>query len=243
MQLLMICPTRGRPDRVKDMLKSFYETRTGEDTKICLAVSKDDEKYQEYIDTIPNEEIITCESRYLINKINYICCELYPNLPYYGGIDDDHIFRTKGWDKVLVDKIEENNGWGLACGNDLFNKDWHEWEHPSGLVMSGKLIRYLGYVMYPKFKHSGIDHWQADLFGKAECLYFVPEVIIEHCHYLVKKAEEDEGYAWVYEANNFDEGMKIYNLWRIQEMAADVANLKLAIKADKKRRNGGTEKG
>jgi hypothetical protein len=229
----MICPTRNRPDRVKDMLKSFYDTKRNADTHICLAVSKDDEKYDQYFSELPNENIITCPSRYLINKTNYICCELFPDIPYYGGIDDDHIFRTKNWDKILLQKLKDNNDWGLACGNDKFNEDWKQWSHPSGWIMSNKTIKFLGYAMYPKFIHSGIDHWQADLFGNAECLYYVPEVIIEHCHYLVKKAKDDKGYAWVYDGANFNEAMKIYHLWKYEFMEIDVERLKRAIRKDK----------
>lgn len=235
MRLLMVCPTRGRPERAKDMLKSFYDTKGYADTGICLAISKDDDKYQKYLEMFKEENVITCKSRYLINKTNYIDCEVYPDLPYYGNIDDDHIFRTNDWDKILIETIENNGGWGLACGDDLFSENWRQWSHPSGFVMSGNLVRFLGYAMYPKFIHNGVDHWQEDLFGKAECLYFVPEVVIEHCHYLVKKAKDDKGYAWVYEASNFNKRMNIYNLWRIKDMPADVNRLKLAIKSAKKK--------
>lgn len=226
MRLLMICPSRGRPDRVQDMLKSFYDTRSY-DTEICIAISKDDPRFEEYQ---VDENIIVCDSRYTVDKINFIATKIHPGVEYYGIIDDDQIFRTKGWDTRFIEEIEAHGGWGLACGDDKFTKDWHKEKHPNGCVVSGNFVKLFGYMVYPLFRHTGVDHWQADLFGFAQCLYYCPDVVIEHMHANVGKAPMDDNYKWVYSKEVYDEGMSIWQNWKATQMYKDV--LRLAAAAD-----------
>jgi len=226
-RLLVICPSRGRPDRVMDMLKSFYETRSA-GTEICIVVSVDDLRFGEYEKNLTGENLIVCESRFTPDKTNYVAAKLYPDLSYYGLVDDDQIFRTPGWDIKFIQEIEKHKGWGLCCGKDLFNADWYQYKHPNGFIVSGNFVKLFGYLIYPKFQHVGIDHWQADLFGHAGCLFHLPEVIIEHCHANIGKAAMDEGYAWVYSKEVYEYGMNIWYGWQQNEMPADISKLRKA---------------
>jgi hypothetical protein len=228
MKLLMMCPTRGRPDRVLDMLRSFYATRS-EGTKIILITSEDDPKYSTYEIVLYSEHHLCIKSRYLPDKQNYVV-NLYPDVPYYGSVNDDHIFRTKGWDTQLIEAIEkQGNGWGLACGNDLMNANWFEHQHPSGCVISGNIVRALGYYDYPKFHSYRIDTWEQELFNGIKRLFFVPEVTIEHCHAHRNKAAVDENYVWGYSPEEVAYGDKVLEEWRRNEKIRDIAMLKKAM--------------
>jgi hypothetical protein len=228
-RLLMICPTRSRPVRVLEALKCFYETKS-EGTEICFVVSADDPCLEEYQANLAGEEVVVCDSRYIIPKINHVAVRLHPNLLYYGSIDDDQHCRTKGWDAKLIQTIEAQGGMGVACGDDLFTKNWHEFKHPAGYIMSGNIIQALGYMVNPSFRHTGIDYWFAELFDPLILLYFLPEVIIEHMHVNVGKAPNDEQYDWIY-GDEMKHGMEALHNWRVQQKGQEMQRLKNALRS------------
>ena len=206
---LIICPSRGRPERVITMLESFYNTRS-DSSSIIVYVADDDPKLNEYKDALQHHSYIIGPRRTIVEVFNYISQD-NPGYAFYGEINDDHVFRTKGWDKILTDKIIDGGGWGIACGRDLM----HDGDHqvPSGLVMSSNIIDALGWMAHPSFKHTFIDNYWGDLAKGIGKYYYCPEVIIEHRHLLAGKAEPDDNYrysmsqkAWIY-------GQTAYNNW------------------------------
>ena len=122
---LIIMPTRSRPVRVLEAVKCFYDTRSI-GTEICFVVSPDDPCIDEYMVNLADEDVVVCKDRYIPGKNNYVSTVVHTGLPYYGSIDDDQLCRTKGWDVRFMDRIEREGGWGMACGDDLFTKDWYE---------------------------------------------------------------------------------------------------------------------
>jgi hypothetical protein len=226
----MMCPTRGRPDRVMDMLRSFYATRSP-GTEIILITCDADPKLETYKTVLHGEEHLIFRSDIITKKQNYVVRELYPDLPYYGSVNDDHLFRTVGWDAKLIAAIEDRGrGFGLACGSDLFNPSWYEYKHPSGHIISGNIVRTLGYFDYPEFKQFGIDHWLAELFWELELLYYVPEVVIEHMHVHVGKGKDDTNYQENYTPQAQAEGHAILDRWRREQKSKDVYNLRELIR-------------
>jgi hypothetical protein len=183
-RLLSICTSFRRPKMLKDMLASFYATKSpGTDILIYLHI--DDpflEEYKEYIDQYPH---IFGPHTTLQEVINHVVFETNREVPYYQVICDDHIYRTQKWDSLLIAAIEKQaNGWGFACGRDLINgDDWKSWQHPSAEIWSWKMAHTLGYVYPKEFKHQGLDFYTKDLALAIDSLTFVPEVVIEHLWY------------------------------------------------------------
>jgi hypothetical protein len=228
-RLLMVCPTRSRPDRVLNLLESFQATKS-DGTEIIVVTSQDDPRIEDYKISLEGCNHYIHDNRWHPSKMNHVTTKLYPGLAYYGQVDDDHIFRTPGWDASFIEEIEKNGGWGLACGNDLLTPDWKVHRHPSGTVMSGNVVRTLGYFTNPRFQHIGVDTWQRDLFESIGKLFFIPEVVIEHMHAHVGKAEIDAQYKELYAEGDFNAGINTHRNWKATCKEDEVTKLREAMR-------------
>jgi len=190
--MLVICASRSRPDRIKEMLSSYEETKTG-DTDIVIYLDDDDPKLREYQLNGYNVEI--GKHRTLGEVANYII-EKYPSYDYYSEINDDMVFKTVGWDKILTDTIKnKGNGWGIAFGDDLMGSG--KKMLPTQVVISNTIIKALGYIAPSCLKHLYRDVFWRDLGRGINNLFYCPEVIIEHKHWSIKKSELDDTYKTV----------------------------------------------
>jgi len=226
MQLLVICPTRRRPARCAEMLESFHKTKS-KGTEIVVVTAYDDNYVDEYKRVLKGvNHFVTQQPLHLTEVLNIFSYQLNKDVPYFGEVNDDHFYITKHWDKILIDEIEKKgHGWGVACGTDTVDKNWYTHRHPSAAVISGNIVRALGYFVYPKIQHVGTDMYLRDIGDGISRLFHVPEVVIEHRHYLNNKAEKDENYNWVYaEQDNY--GKDMYRYWRDNVKPSDIEKIK-----------------
>jgi len=164
-KLLSICSTRSKPELVMEMLKSFDETKS-EGTEIVLYIWEDDPKVEEYRKKLEGRNVIYGPKRFMGEVLNYISTEVYPNVPYYQNINDDHYYVVKGWDKMMIGVLDDNNGWGVS-----YCKGKGGIHNPNAEIISGKIIRAIGYYIYPKFRQFGFETYIISL-GEA-CGFFL----------------------------------------------------------------------
>lgn len=231
MRLLTICPSRGRPKLLKRMLDSFYATKS-EWTDIFVYVADDDPWLHEY-QIIP--KVFIGPRRSLVDVINYAACELYPGLDYYQEVNDDHVYHTDKWDEKLIGKIEYGgNKFGMAWGQDgMNNKETPNL--PTAVVMSGPLVRALGYFFSPNFKHIACDDALLDIGNELKLVYYNPEVYIEHVHYYAivngkHKAPADDNYRAIYDPKVLEEARQKLHEWRSCDLMNDLERVRNAIK-------------
>jgi hypothetical protein len=93
-----------------------------------------------------------------------------PDEPWYGILNDDHLPKTDDWDLKLVE----------ACKPMTWPKDNYG-DRISTLVISGDLVRTLGWISPPELKHYYIDDAHELI---AECLGCrrLEEVTVSHEH-------------------------------------------------------------
>jgi len=223
-KLLIICPSRIRPDRILTMLKSFDETKS-EGTDIIIYLSDCDPRLEEYKIALKdrNYEI---GKRLPISGVYNHCVRKNPNYKYYGEVCDDHVYRTKGWDRILIDEIENNGGWGMAWGWGQIHPK--EVRLPQAAIMSGNLVKALGFFSTPIITSAYNDRFAIDLCDALKCGFYRPDVIIEHQHVLNDKAKMDDNYRWVLSQETLETGRKQYELWRSTEMNNDIERVKSA---------------
>ena len=184
--MLVICASRSRPEKFKEMLDSFKETKS-EDTHIRAYLDDDDPRILDYeID----EHII--DKRRTLGEVSEYVIEKYPDYDYYAEINDDMIFRTKDWDKILTKAIKDNGGWGIAYGDDLMMSVKRH--RPSQVVISANIIKVLGYIAPPCLKHLYRDVYWKELGEGIGKLILCRNVVIEHKHWSVGKSELDDTY-------------------------------------------------
>lgn len=237
-KLLVICPSRSRPQKLGRMLDSFYETRS-EGTEIVVYVADDDPMLWIYEKLLVGHNHVIGPRKTIVEVNNYFSCEVYPNIPFYGEINDDHIYITPGWDKKLMGIIEKfGGGWGLACGNDTVHGDWTKIKHPSGAVISGNIVRALKCFVHPKLRHLGSDGYLRDVAEGIGGLFYDPDVIIEHHHFVNKKADfnNDPNYKHIYTDEETAHMEKVLTEWRRDKKMHDINRMKDAREKEEKQR-------
>lgn len=234
--LAIITPTRGRPQRLAEMLAAVKRT-TELDVSVYIGLDLDDDS--DYLaalglqarDTSKYEiHAVRGKRRSLSGWTNYLAdYALGPtSLPiprprYLASLGDDHIPRTKGWDRILVEAIENNMiGPGFAYGNDLLQGG----ALPTAWVASAEAVRALGWMMLPTCSHMYVDTAIRELGTAASRLWYEPTVIIEHAHPIAGKVEWDESYRESNSTNRYAEDEQAYQAWRNDGgLARDTATL------------------
>jgi hypothetical protein len=113
--------------------------------------------------------------------------ETFPNLDYYGFLGDDLIPRTMHWDKKLIEAAGVGD---ISYGDD---GNWGEKlaTHPT---IGGELVRQMGWLCYPGLQKLFIDTVWHTIGARLGRLHYLPDVKLEHMHYLFGKAEHDDTY-------------------------------------------------
>lgn len=229
-ELLSICVTRNRPHRIKEMLQSFKDTESSGD--IFIYLQEDDPTLGDY--DVKEYDHIIGERLYLSEAINKVALSIKPGYRYYQIIDDDMIYRTKNWDKVLIGTLEEKGGgWGIAFGRDIAtDNNWHEHHHPTAPIIPKKNIDVLGHVLTPALRHFRLDTYLRTLYEGIDRFFRVPEVVIEHKHLWTDPKLRDVNYNTVYGEEYVQFGEKNYTLWVQNCKDQEIRKLNEAIAND-----------
>lgn len=225
-KLISCCSSRIRPDRIQEMLNSFIQTRTF--AELIVYIDEKDPRIEEYKEVIKKFEcpfirFIIGEHKYMVGVVNYISTEVEPNADYYQNICDDHIYLKKGWDELMLKPLIENNDWGISFVLD--EKDPSE--NPTAEIMSGKIVRALGYFYFPQFRQYGEELYIAQL-GIAG-YFFIGRDLIEHKHPVFGKAERDANHDFVYSREEAENRSKAQIAW---EQSKDIEKIKEAMKKE-----------
>lgn len=226
MKSLVICPTRGRPNAAREAYQSFNATKASADTTMIFVVDDDDpdrDRYEEEgvpVLLIPSPGnmcgALNHAAKWALDKTaaEYLCF-----------VGDDHHFRTPGWDKTFTSLLEGRGG-GMVYGDDLFRKDG---DIPTHIFMSASIIRALGWMGLPGARHLYLDNTWRVLGDEAGCLYYMPDIVVEHVHPAAGKAVWDANYQRVNAAEVYNHDAKAYLAWLENDMVADVAKVRLAL--------------
>lgn len=220
MRLVVICPSRGRPDKAKEAYDSFLKTRRDIGTDILFVIDNDDETLLDY-----NIPFITPDhAGGMGNALNAAALPLVDQYDYIGFIGDDHRFRTENWDGLITDELAATGG-GIAYGNDLMQSI----NLPTQVFMDSVIVKTLGWMALPGAKHLYLDDtWKHLGEGIGNLLYF-PQIIIEHLHPASGKAAWDEGYRRVNDQSVYQHDFGVFSEWRDNEYARDVARVRAAL--------------
>ena len=141
------------------------------------------------------------------------------NLDFVVLLNDDHIIKTKHWDKRIASQI---NGHNIVSTND-------NWQAPARIAgataWSCRILRTIGYMFPPGAKHLFIDTMWEFLGGKAQCVQIMMDVMVEHDH-AFKHGEKDSTHHQVY-PDGWMEGpdAKAYERWMREDAQKDLQKL------------------
>lgn len=206
--LVILVPSRGRPQNIEDLLFSLQETKTA--SELIVIVDDDDETLDQYIELGCKIMMIAKQGKGMARALNFAANVFKDDYRHFAFIGDDHRPRTEYWDQKLINALDEV-GTGIAYGDDLLQGE----NLPTAVAMSGDIVRALGGMVPPGFIHLYLDNFWMQLGKDLKSFIYLPDVIIEHLHPVAGKAQWDENYRSVNaeevysaDAKAFDEYIK-----------------------------------
>jgi hypothetical protein len=224
-EILIITPTRQRVKRAKEMIAAWEKCTTGH-SEIVFYVDDDDPQLKQY------QGLVRDKIRVEVGQEHGLCAgynflfDNYPGYEFYAPFDDDQHVRTKGWEDIAIAKLREHDNWGLVYGDDLLQ---HQ-DIATAPILSGKLMSTLGWVGLPGLDHMYCDNVWMDVAKACDGLFYVPEIVIEHMHFLNGKAEKDETYVLSDTEDMYSRDKAVYDKWKAKELPALTKRLQKLMK-------------
>lgn len=227
--LVMIVPSRGRPHAVADLSAAFTGTVQADGTRLVLAVDLDDPDLDRYRQAVAD----AADGRITVAAVaggrmsaalneTAVAVAADPAVEAVGFMGDDHRPRTPGWDVAYLAALRELRA-GIVYGDDGLQ---HE-ALPTQCAMSASIVRTLGWMCPPVLRHLWIDNFWLDLGTRAGCLRYLPDVLVEHMHPYVGKAEMDEGYVRVNALEMIDADRGAYEVYAAEQLVGDAEKVRV----------------
>lgn len=115
---------------------------------------------------------------------------------------DDHRPRKTGnvgWDTRFMEVLHELRT-GIVYGDDKLQGA----ALPTAVAMTSDIVRALGHMAPGSMRHLYIDNYWLTLGQAADCIRYLPDVVIEHMHPGAGKAPMDEHYARVNSRESYE---------------------------------------
>jgi hypothetical protein len=224
--LLVLCPTRGRPEAAREAYRAFEDTKWLDGTHMLFPVDSDDPRLADYF--AERYPVLRQEQPgNMVKALNAAALwaieELHPK--YIGFVGDDHRFRTPGWDEHFTRLLDERGG-GFVYGNDLF---WPKGEIPTQIFMSASIVKAIGWMGLPSCRHLYIDNAWRILGEGTQSLFYMPDIVVEHMHPAGGKAEWDEGHRRVNTPEMYGHDEAAFNTWLDGSMSEDLERVRSAL--------------
>lgn len=190
----ILCPSRGRPDLLQRMLDSMSKTAgSRENYEVLIYLDQDDPTRRKYLDGAIEADSYTIGNAKTVGRAwNVLAAESRGDYLMMGN--DDHVYITPQWDRLILDVISErsqSDSVFVAWVDDVTGKAQKRCAFP---IVSRKWYNALGYFTPERFKFFYHDTWIWDIGKRLNRTLFIPEVLIEHRHFTISKAEYDDTY-------------------------------------------------
>lgn len=228
--MLVIVPSRGRPDNVRRLITAFKSVCRGA-TWLRIAVDDDDPKLDEYRELCAeyDEEYwvrFHFGPRLRMNGTLNECVKQYGlTHEVIGFMGDDHLPETDGWDETIT-QIIKNKEAHVVYGNDTIQGS----ALPTAVFMSGKIPKTLGYMAPPRLIHLYMDNFWLEL-GKRVGVKYLPDVVIRHVHPITQRVEWDDTYRQANSSENWQNDSQAFNEYMANDFENDLAKLREVLYA------------
>lgn len=225
--MIVIVPSRARPERAAVMADSAYQTAESPDTvDVAIVIDDTDPRLDDYREVFADApgRLMCLEGRHrftaALNAAAFSPSALGQGI--LGAFGDDVIFRTRRWDTITRRYLRYP---GIAYANDLV----HGRRHPTAVFMSRKVVDALGWLGLPVTQH----HWADDAWRavgiESGCLRYMSRVTIEHMHPAVDKAEWDDTYRGSTVDGRAGADKAAFEAWRDDGLAEAVERVRAVV--------------
>lgn len=229
-ELLIVVPTRSRPEAVQRVMRAWTETRAYEDGAELLFVYDIDDpcrdKYEDAFVRYGAHCMSMPKWQPLVPKLNRVAVHRAVHFKHFaiGFAGDDHLPRTPGWVGRYLGALY-SAGTGI-----VFCDDGYQGENiPTQCAMTADIVRALGRMVPAPVDHLYCDNAVRDLGKGADCLTYLPDVLIEHMHPVAGKAPTDNQYERVNGREQFRNDRAAYRQWARGALAANVQTVRALI--------------
>jgi hypothetical protein len=196
--LVVIVPSRHRPDSIAALLICLEETQTRAD--LIVAIDDDDEFLNEYHALTSHSnwrsnyylKVNPRQGKGMAKPLNLVANQVKYEYRHFAFIGDDHRPRTQGWDRLFVEALDSVFA-GIVYGDDLVQGEGLA----TAIAMSGTIVSGLNGMVPDGFIHMYLDNFWMKLGADIGALIYLDDVVIEHLHPIAGKAKMDEQYATV----------------------------------------------
>ena len=220
--LTVIVPSHGRPAAAVEVVAAFRETCIAA-TRLVFAVDADDPQLEEYLDLLTPGRVdvyIAPAPSTMVRSLNAAALHYAPDTFALAFLGDDHRPRTAGWDHYYIHALRVL-GTGFVYGNDLLQGE----NIPTQVAMTADIVQALGHMAPPVLTHLYVDNYWKDLGQGADCLTYLPDVIVEHMHPYAGKAELDEGYRRVNARTMYAQDSAAYAVYTNRHILGDIKKI------------------
>lgn len=238
-RLLIIVPTRNRPQNVAKVEQAWADTDAFDHADLLFVADEDDamaggyrDAFRDFGSATPAMELWSAEWKPLVPKLNWAATASRWMLSHYfaiGFAGDDHLPRTRGWAARYLEALDDL-GTGIVYGDDGYQ---HE-RLPTQWAMTADIVRTLGRMVPAPVDHLYCDNAIQDLGVGLNRLRYLPDVLIEHMHPVARKAASDEQYARVNSRAQYRKDGERYVNWLASPygFAADLEKLRPLLRTE-----------
>lgn len=217
----VLCPSRGRPDSLADMAATALTAATG---PVEIVVRLDDDDPADYPEILgvtyltgPRALLSACWNE----------CAAHAAGPIFMHAGDDIRFRTPGWDRAVTAAFPPDRI-ALVHGRDGIHDDrlgTHSFVHRAW-------VDAVGYFVPPLFSSDFNDTWLNDVADRIGRRIYLPDLLTEHLHPSVGKAEWDLTHRERLERHALDDVEGIYaETAHLRERDAEALRAVIAVPA------------
>lgn len=227
-ELLVIVPTRGRPDNVRRVIEAWDATGAWADASLTFALDADDVEHPENVRRISHARALDHRKSLrdftisawqpMVTKLNAVATAgagQYDALAFAG---DDHLPRTRGWVRSYLDALDEL-GTGIVYGDDLVQGE----RLPTQWAMTADIVQALGRMVPADVEHLYCDNAILALGEASGCIRYLPDVIVEHAHPVAGRGTWDDQYRRVNRPDQYRRDGQAYRQWTRDGLERDAA--------------------
>ncbi|MGW1154473.1 glycosyltransferase family 2 protein [Streptomyces rubiginosohelvolus] len=192
--LLVIIPTRGRPQAVPALVQAWDDT--GATADLLFAVDNDDPELDAYkaeaakLKGDGRFRFVFGKRLRLCGTLNQQAVKAAKRYRFLAFLGDDHRPRPAPmpWDARIRECL--SGGPGIVYGNDLLMGE----RMPTAVAMTSDIVRTLGYFSPPALVHLCLDLCWLEWGRGMGRITYLDDMVIEHLHPAAEKADLDQGY-------------------------------------------------
>ena len=192
--LLVIIPTRGRPQAIPEIIQAWDDT--GATADVLFAVDTDDPElaaYKKHAAAYKGDERVRFtfgKRRRLVGTLNAQAVKAAKTYRFLAFMGDDHRPRPAAmpWDARIRECL--SGGPGIVYGNDLLQGE----KMATAVAMTSDIVTTLGFMVPDCLVHLCADLVWVDWGRGMGRITYLDDMVIEHLHPAAGKASLDAVY-------------------------------------------------